>query len=79
MTEIITAREEDMPVILQIEHESFSAPWTHGALLGEIYRDDSQFTLATENGTALGFCILRLVGDEAELFKIAVTDRKSVV
>jgi len=37
------AAEADMPRILEIERESISPPWTHGALLGEMYREDSFF------------------------------------
>ena len=42
---ITAATEDDVPRILEIEHESISPPWTHGALLGEIYREDSFFAV----------------------------------
>ena len=42
---IVDAREEDIPRILEIEQTSITPPWTHGALLGEIYRDDSFFAV----------------------------------
>ena len=40
------AEEEDIERILEIERESISPPWTHGALLSEIYRDDSFVAVA---------------------------------
>ena len=75
MIKIRDAFEADIPQILSIEHEAISPPWTHGALLSEIYNDDSFFALACENdeaGSVLGFIILRCCGDEAQLLQIAV-------
>ena len=75
---VTAATEDDMPRILEIEHESISPPWTHGALLSEIYREDSFFAIAVnsepgaECGAILGFVILRQAADECELFQIAV-------
>ena len=39
------AAEEDIPRILEIEREAISPPWPHGALLREIYNDDSVFAV----------------------------------
>lgn len=84
MIEIYEASEEDIVRILEIEQESISPPWTHGALLSEIYRDDSFFAVAVGERKAglrnpepgiediLGFVILRRAADEGELFQIAV-------
>ena len=77
MIDIRMAAEEDIPRILEIEHDAFSPPWPHGALLSEIYRDDSCFLVAEKSCDSdapqlLGFIILRQVGDESELFQIAV-------
>ena len=43
---VVDATEDDIPRILEIERESISPPWTHGSLLGEIYREDSFFAVA---------------------------------
>jgi ribosomal-protein-alanine N-acetyltransferase len=43
------ATEKDIPRILEIEKESISPPWTHGALLSEIYREDSFFAVAVND------------------------------
>ena len=72
MIVIRRAEEGDIPRIAEIELEAISPPWTHGALLSEIYRDDSFFVLAADSGAVLGFCILRRMGDDGELLKIAV-------
>ena len=79
MIYLTTATEEDMLRILEIEQESISPPWTHGALLSEIYREDSFFAAAFDGAGAqpsahclIGFVILRRVADEGELFQIAI-------
>jgi len=71
--------EEDIVHILEIEQEAISPPWTHGALLSEIYRDDSFFAVArsgqresTKGSLLHGFIILRSILDEGELLQIAV-------
>jgi len=71
--------EDDIPRILEIENEAFSPPWTHGSLLGEIYRDDSFFAVVDDSehrvpnsGFISGFVILRRMGDDGELLQIAV-------
>jgi len=67
------ATEEDIPRILEIEREVISPPWTHGALLSEVYNDDSFFVVAAgQHGIIQGFTILRRFADEAELLQIAV-------
>ena len=76
MSRVRVAGEGDIDRILEIEAESISPPWTHGALLGEIYREDSFFAVApcadSSNGAIEGFVILRLMADEGELLQIAV-------
>ncbi|MDR0491715.1 MAG: ribosomal protein S18-alanine N-acetyltransferase [Oscillospiraceae bacterium] len=72
MLSITTATEDDMQRIIDIERDAISPPWTHGALLGEIYRDDSFFSLVSDDGATLGFVILRHAADEGELLQIAV-------
>ena len=78
MIKIRAASEADIPQILEIEHEAISPPWTHGALLGEIYNEDSFFALAADDdnvGNVLGFIILRCSDDEAQLMQIAVSSQ----
>jgi len=89
---IRAAAEDDIPRILEIEREAISPPWSHGALLGEIYRERSLFAVAGEsypvtdgekprtafavNEAVNGFIILRQMGDEGELLQIAVDRAK---
>jgi ribosomal-protein-alanine N-acetyltransferase len=78
---IVPAIEDDILRILEIELEAISPPWTHGALLSEIYKDDSYFVVAVDNTeypsrrNILGFAILRCVGDDGELLQIAVDNK----
>ena len=73
------ATEADMDGILEIEREAIAPPWSHGALLGEIYREETFFAVACPAGIdgtvgagTLGFIILRKIGSEGELLQIAV-------
>jgi len=45
------AIEEDISRILEIERDSITPPWPHGALLSEIYSDDAYFAV-WDNRTA---------------------------
>jgi len=70
---IRAAVESDLSWLLKIQLEAFSPPWTHGAVLSEIYNDDSFFALACgERGEFFGFVILRRFIDTGELLQIAV-------
>ena len=73
MIEIRQAREEDIPVVLEIERAVFSTPWTEGQLLSE-QGEGRFFALAVQDGKLLGYCILRNFAEEAELYKIAVAE-----
>ncbi|MCL2426950.1 MAG: ribosomal protein S18-alanine N-acetyltransferase [Oscillospiraceae bacterium] len=54
MIKISPATEEQIEQILEIEKEAISPPWSHGALLSEIYSEDSYFIVA-KNGLADSF------------------------
>jgi ribosomal-protein-alanine N-acetyltransferase len=49
MIKITAATEDDILRILEIERDAISPPWTHGALLGEVFREDSFFAVAAWN------------------------------
>jgi len=74
MVVIAEAVEADIPRILEIEREAIMPPWTHGALLSEVYGEDSYFAKAADKDRSQlqGFVILRRMGDEGELLQIAV-------
>ena len=46
MISIAAATDKDIPRLLEIERDAISPPWTHGALLSELYRGDSFFAVA---------------------------------
>ena len=79
MIEIIPAEMKHISDIIKIEQASFDPPWSEDALMSELGRSDAFFAVAVEEGTVLGFCVLRLLSGEAELFQIAVAqeDRRS--
>jgi ribosomal-protein-alanine N-acetyltransferase len=79
MIRIRDAGEPDIPAVMNIEEEAFSPPWSEGALLNQIGRDDGLFAVAVEGdadngGQVLGFIIIRRAADEAELYQIAVRE-----
>ena len=79
-----TAVDDDLPQIFSIEQESITPPWNHLALLSELHREDSFFAVAMYSAgiqseqqvsvhrVVLGFVVLRRMGDEGELLRIAV-------
>jgi len=81
MISILTATEDHIDQILNIEQEAISPPWTHGLLLSEIYNVESYFVVAaqtsllstSQEATQIkGFIILRCTHFDAELLQIAV-------
>ena len=69
---IILANEDDIIHILEIEQEANSPSWTHGALLSEIYKEDSFFIVAVDNENIIGFAIMNNTDNCGEILKIAV-------
>ena len=72
----------DIDALLALERECITPPWSEGAMLGEILHDDTVFLVAAQqlNGETApsdaplcGFAVLRKIGDEAELFRIATS------
>jgi len=72
---IALATDVDVDRIVEIEQEAFSPPWTRGDFLSELEREDSFFIVAIEKAEepspCLGFAVVRQVGDDGELLKIA--------
>ena len=56
--EIEQATEDDMPRILEIEQVCIRPPWSHGALLSEIYREDSFFVVVRGGDEGSSQCIM---------------------
>jgi len=72
LTKIKLASIDGLSQILEIEQEAFSPPWTFESLLNEVGKEDSYFITAVDKLDLLGYAILRQVGDDGELLKIAV-------
>ena len=81
MVRIVPAVEDDISRIAEIEAEAFAPPWAAGALLSELYREDSFFAVAYMlagekvcqiRTLPVGFVILRGFTDDGELLQIAV-------
>ncbi len=71
------ASKERLDAVLEIEKSSFSAPWSRESFKGELAAAESHFTVSEdENGEITGFCVMRVFGDEAELFNIAVSPER---
>ena len=67
----------DLAALAEIERASFPDPWNEAMLEAELDASGSRFYVEEENGALLGFCILRRVFEEGEIFNIAVTpDRR---
>ena len=69
------ATENDIEVLMTLERQCITPPWTEGAVLSEIYNDDTVFLVLEkkdgDNAQILAFAVLRLIGEDAELFQIA--------
>lgn len=73
MIRIVEAEEKHISAVLEIEQEAFSPAWMEGALLNQLGREDTLFTLAVREEEVLGFCVLQMIADEAEIYQIAVS------
>lgn len=69
---IRTATEADLDALLELERECITPPWTEGQLLAELLNGDTYIVAAQEETEILGFAVLRRMGGEAELFRVAV-------
>ncbi len=76
MIEILKAEPAQITQVLVIERAAFDPPWSESSLMSEASRNDAYFGVAVESGVVLGFCVLRLISGEAELFQIAVDEAR---
>ena len=70
--EITRAVEDHLQGIMEIERESFSTPWSESSVRFELESPQAICLTALEEGQVLGFALLHAIGDEGELFNIAV-------
>ena len=72
MTEINAASSGCLDELFGIEKMCFTPAWSKAQLSDEITRDDAFTAVSKEDGVITGFCIIRMAGDQGELFQIAV-------
>lgn len=70
--EIRGAERKDLSAVLALEQQCFSHPWRLEDFEAELSCPDSIFLVATKKDV-FGFVILRLAGEEAEVYNIAVS------
>ena len=69
---IIKAEESHLDVMVELERECFSRPWSRQSFISEIESPDAYVAAAVEGDELLGFAIFHRMGYEGELFNIAV-------
>ena len=63
------ATEADIPTVKEVAHVCFSDPWSEQSLRASL---GAIFLLLTHKEKTVGFCIVSVSADEAELYDIAV-------
>lgn len=66
------ATEKDLSSLISIAQESFPVPWSPKSFLEEFENSNSLVKVAEINGELVGFLILRIIQDEAEVLYLAV-------
>lgn len=64
--------EKHIDDLVEIENVSFSKPWSYSAFKAELENDAAVFTVAGDNGKAVGYIGFHTVLDEAYIANIAV-------
>jgi ribosomal-protein-alanine N-acetyltransferase len=72
MMVIKPATIEDIEDIADIERQCFSRPWSYDSIMSEFDSADGILITAKDGHRLLGFAMLHLFFDEAELYNIAV-------
>ncbi|MDO8989397.1 MAG: ribosomal protein S18-alanine N-acetyltransferase [Sideroxyarcus sp.] len=67
--------EADLDTVLRIEREAHAHPWTLGNF-SDALRSKYQCKVYESDGTILGYAVLMLAVDEAELLDIAVDSKR---
>lgn len=66
-------KEEDIDQILEVEHASFTTPWSREAFYNEIYNNKfAVYFVLEEDQKILGYCGAWIVIDEAHVTNVAV-------
>lgn len=71
---ITAAEKNDIPELCRLENACFSPPWSAVQLEEELGLPDGFFALCRDGGRIAGFIIMRMAGDQGELYQIAVSE-----
>lgn len=63
---------DDLPRVLDIERASFAVPWTPVTFRGLLGRSDAHLHVAESAGEVVGYAVVWIVLDQAELGDLAV-------
>lgn len=74
MAEIIIREmeESDIPAIMEIEHSSFTTPWSEISFLSEIYKKNGITKVALFEGKLIGYICVNYVLHESHILNLAV-------
>uniref|UniRef100_UPI00402A1387 GNAT family N-acetyltransferase n=1 Tax=Eubacterium sp. TaxID=142586 RepID=UPI00402A1387 len=70
--EIEKLSEKYIKDVAQIEKACFSKPWDEISIAAELKNEFSEFYIAVENGTAVGFVGLYALTGEADIVRVGV-------
>lgn len=66
-------REEDIDQIVEVEHASFTTPWSREAFYNELYNNKfAVYIVLEEDNKIIGYCGTWLVIDEAHVTNVAI-------
>ncbi|OLS37322.1 ribosomal protein S18-alanine N-acetyltransferase [Bacillus sp. MRMR6] len=66
-------KEEDIDQILEVEHASFTTPWSREAFYNEIYHNKfAIYIVLEEDEKIIGYCGAWIVIDEAHVTNVAI-------
>ena len=71
------ARSDDLHRLALIERDAFSDPWPESAFRDFLDKPHARFTVAVDaDDNAIGYCVMLIMADEAEIANIAVTKER---
>lgn len=62
----------DIPVVVELERETYPQPWSEGIFTDELSRSDRVYVLAEQQGEMIGFAGLMLIDEDAHVTTLAV-------
>lgn len=74
--EFRSMRMEDIPEIVEVELESFTAPWTPEAFRQELkYNQNAHYIVMLHEGRIIGYAGMWLIIDEAHITNVAIREK----